>query len=325
MRAIAKVFIKIIAIPIWITCMTACGGSNSDVQLPLNTQTLEGIWMLKSMQTGSYRSDETNTNLNSVREVYQFVYIIELADGSYFMPECGLDLLTHDDYFIFAIEGSSDGVLDSQFSYQIGEDQEIYSPYLVFENNVKFSGSIDVVNQNGEDLFTYQDIRHANISAIKVSGSRDFHTSNELAIEFSAQLNSGIELALMDIDSDASCMTISSSHYSGMKLGLPTTIEQETMIVLDHNGKEASFSIETGNFGEEVIDHKTYTSSMASLFTSGAIDCADSDDACIDTKSLSLTQSSISKNSYINGIRANAVAVNENEESLRISFSIEIK
>jgi hypothetical protein len=258
--------------------------------------------------------------LNTVKEVHQFVYIIELADGSYYMPECGLDLVTIKEHFVLAIEGEGVQTLDSESSLQSGDNKETYSLNLVFEDNLKFFGTIDVVNQYGKPDSAYQDVRHANISAVKVSDSRDFYSSDELAIEFSAQLNNDTELDLTDINSDVSCLAISSSNHTGKKVGVPISIDQETMFVQDHNGNKARFSAETGSLGSDSIVHNSYTSSLTSLLSSGVVNCGEADESCALTTSFELSQSSTS-----NSITANTAATNEDDESLNISFSVGIK
>jgi len=335
MKAQAKAVTRIIAISTLITLISACGGSDSDDALhadldplpgansSLDTQTTEGIWLIQSSQVGNYTLERANTNMNTVRSVRQFVVIKQQADGSYSMPECGLDLFKELNNVSLRLEDSR--VIDSGFSYQRGNDEETYSLDFTFVDNLTFSGTIDLVLENSGEGFSYKDNKTAVISAVKVSDSMSFESADELSIAFNAQLNSATELALIDMAPAVSCLAVSSAIYSGSQVGNVADFQENAVYITDTDDNEAKFVLMGGNLAAEVITYKSYSSSLTSLSGSGEPSCATNDESCVLASSLTLIQSSITSGDSINGITANVIARSEDDESLNISFSVEIK
>lgn len=330
MKAQAKAVTRIIAISTLVTLISACGGSDSDDALhadldplpgansSLDTQTAEGIWLIQSSQVGNYTLERANTNMNTVRSVRQFVVIKQQADGSYSMPECGLDLFKELNNISLRLKDSR--VIDSGSSYQRGNDEETYSLDFTFVDNLTFSGTIDLVLENSGEGFSYKDNKTAVISAVKVSDSMSFESADELSIAFNAQLNSATELALIDMAPAVSCLAVSSATYTGTQVGNVIAIHENAIYITDADDHEARFDLHVGDFGAEAITHESYSSTLTSLHGSGSLSCAANDDSCVLTSSLTLSQSSTS-----NSITANVAATNKDDESLNINFSVEIK
>jgi len=325
---------NVVAISAFITCLTACGGSSSGSEsgagpspLPsanssLNTETPAGIWLIDSKQVGNYSLARVNTNMDTVRSVQQFVVINELADGRYSMPECGLDLFS-DGNIVFNIEN---GKASRSNSSDLSDmSNETYALNFVFEENLKFSGTIDVTKQNSNDEYLYIDKDTANISAVKVSDSTDFESAEEISIAFSAQLNDNATLTLSDLTPSVICLGISSATYIGTLQSLTTSISEDAIHMTDADGNIANLEIEIGHLDSEIVNDRSYASSLASLKSHGVVSCAANADDCILTKFLTLNQNSIDKNSSLIGIAANVDAINENDESLNVIFSVEIK
>jgi len=330
MQTQAKALTKIITISTFITLISGCGSSDSDgvphsdldplpgANSSLDTRTPEGIWLIQSGQTGNYTLSEAEVYIDTVKSVQQFVVIQERVDGSYSMPQCGLQLFKEHKHLSLVIENNQ--VVDSGTSYQTDKTEQIYSLNLSIEDNLKMEGIIDVVTKNSGDLFIFKDHQIANISAVKVSDSSDFESAKELSISFSAQLNGDAEQSLIDLIPSINCLSVSSARHTGTQVGQDSLTNVEAVFITDVDDNSARFNLNSGTLGSEAIVDKSYFSSLISLLSSGVPSCATDDHACVLTNTLTLSQSSKS-----NSITANAAATNEDDESLNISFSVEIK
>lgn len=319
--------VKAIAITALVTCVTACGGSSSDskptlsINSALNSQTLEGIWLIQSKQVGRYTRAAVDTNLESVKSVQQFVVIEEQAEGSYSMPECALDLYNDGQNISLNTENIKNIEIDESSTRSLsGNNEETSRLKLSFEDNLKFTGTIDVVKKGTALNFESTDERYASILAVKVSDSMSFELAEELSVTLNINFNNQAELTLTDLDPAVSCLAVSSANYVGPQLGLNILINQEQVLISNTAGNEISFQLDTGNMGSDDIRHEHYSSTLANFQSAGVPDCAANAEDCTLASNLILTQSS-----SINGIAASTEASNEDDDSLDVNLSVEVK
>ncbi|MEH6450537.1 MAG: hypothetical protein V7765_17835 [Oleispira sp.] len=319
--------VKAIAITALVTCVTACGGTSSDptptlsINSALNSQTLEGIWLIQSKQVGRYSRPAVDTHIESVKSAQQFVVIEEQVDGRYSMPECALDLFSDGQNISLNTENIKNIEIDVSSTRSFSENNEETSRLkLSFEDNLKFTGTIDVVKKDTSPNFESTDERYASISAVKVSDSLNFELAEELSVALNINFNNLAELTLTDLDPAVSCLAVSSANYVGLQLGLNISIDQENVLISNTAGNEVSFQLDTGNMGSEVIRHESYLSTFANVQSAGVPSCAANTEDCALASHLILTQSS-----SVNGITASTEASNEDDDSLAVNLSVEVK
>jgi hypothetical protein len=326
--------IKALISSVFTVCLTACGGTSSgtdseveatplpEVNTSLDTQTPEGIWLVDIIQTSHYTS-KAKTDLNYIKDVQQLLVIEEQVDGTYSMPDCGVNQFKELKAIPLNVEG---GLVNTSGTNDIvGNSEETYAVQLSFEDNLKLSGIIDVIRKNVTGELFYTDEITTKISAVKVSDSTSFGSAEELSNAFNAQVNNGAVQLLSDLVSPINCFSVSTASSIGTQFGQASSSKSEAVYITDDEGNTASFRIENTALGEENIADKSYFSSLSSLQGQGAVSCAADDTDCSTIKSLSFDQGFIKEKSRINGITADIHGINEKNESLKLKFVLEIK
>lgn len=314
-----------------IASITACGGESSvsttvksieslSASLPtinpsLESQSPEGIWFMLGSQVMTSESDEAS--LTAITDSQQFMLIKENSDSSYSFYACGLQIgLDFEDTHL-ALD--ADKLTESGTKDETDIYKETYAVDFNLDNNLRLTGTIKTTDEYKGSTFSYTQHNNVNVSAIKVSNATELNSAEELSIEFNAALN-GSSQSLSDFYSPISCLSVSSSSFSGTSLSKKVSVSATTIEILDLQGSEAEFDLATGTWGPEIVHDKMYYSDLSGLRSEGENECDDDEAYCTLT-----TELIISKDTNEHSISTTVNATNEDNDSLTIDFSVTMK